>query len=152
MATIHRFEDLNAWKKARELSKAIVDVTKQKPFASDYDLVRQIRRASGSTMDNIAEGFGRGGRGEFLQFLGIAKGSVTEVKSQLYRAADCQYIPDNVFQNLYNQADETAKIIDGLTVYLNKTEIKGRRYAHEPEIMYTLQYEATEDSKQQTED
>ena len=74
---------------------------------TDYDLVRQIRRASGSVMDNVAEGFGRGGRGEFVQFLGIAKGSVTEVKSQLYRALDCGYLSDELFQPLYEQTENS---------------------------------------------
>lgn len=142
MATIHRFEDLNAWKKARVLYKLILDTTAEKPFMTDYDLVRQIRRASGSVMDNIAEGFGRGGRGEFVQFLGIAKGSVTEVKSQLYRALDCCYLSDGLFQSLYEQADEAAKIIDGLIVYLLKTDVKGRRHHRESE--------ATENSKLKT--
>ncbi|WP_420149890.1 four helix bundle protein [Spirosoma sp.] len=142
MATIHRFEDLNAWKKARVLYNLVLDTTGKKPFATDYDLVRQIRRASGSVMDNVAEGFGRGGRGEFVQFLGIAKGSVTEVKSQLYRALDCGYLSDELFQSLYEQADETAKIIDGLIAYLLKTDLKGRRYQREADL--------TEDSKLKT--
>ena len=94
-------------------------------------------------MDNVAEGFGRGGRGEFVQFLGIAKGSVTEVKSQLYRAVDCSYLSDELFQSLYEQADEVAKIIDGLIVYLLKTDVKGRRHQRESG--------ATENSKLKTE-
>ncbi|MEZ0540636.1 four helix bundle protein [Fibrella arboris] len=125
-------------------------MTGQKPFSTDYDLVRQIRRASGSVMDTIAEGFGRGGQGEFSQFLGVAKGSATEVNSQLYRALDCRYLSAEVFQRLYEQADETAKIIDGFIIYLNKTDGKGRRYAHEPEAVYRVQPNETEDSEQQT--
>lgn len=133
MATIHRFENLNAWKKARVLYKLVLDITAKKPFVTDYDLVRQIRRASSSVMDNIAEGFGRGGRGEFVQFLGIAKGSVTEVKSQLYRALDCDYLVEGLFESSYEQADEVAKIIDGLIVYLLKTDVKGRRHQRSSE-------------------
>ncbi|MBO0950377.1 four helix bundle protein [Fibrella forsythiae] len=150
MATIHRFEELNAWKKARELAKAILDVTGQKSFSADYDLVRQIKRASGSVRDNVAEGFGRGGRAEFSQFLGIAKGSACEVKSQLCRALDSGYLSEDSFQSLYTLADETAKIIDGSIIYLNKTEVKGRRYAHEPKAVYRIQPNETEDCKQQT--
>ncbi len=152
MATIHRIEDLNAWKKARELSIAVFEETKLKPFAGDYDLVRQIRRASGSAMDNIAEGFGRGGRGEFLQFLGIAKGSVTEVKSQLYRTKDYGYMAGERFEKLYEQADQTAKIINGLLTYIKNSDMKGRRYASEPEITYEPLLLQTEDRGQKTED
>ncbi|MEZ0609269.1 four helix bundle protein [Fibrella sp. WM1] len=148
MATIHRFEDLNAWKKARQLVQALFEVTQQKPFAGDYDLVRQIRRASGSVMDNIAEGFGRGGRGEFVQFLSIAKGSVTEVKSQLYRAKDYGYLNEEDFGKLYEQADETAKITDGLLMYLKESTMKGRKYAKEPEVIYQSSPYQTEDSQQ----
>lgn len=109
---------------------------------TDYDLARQIRRSSGSVMDNVAERFGRDGRGEFVQFLGIAKGSATEVKSQLYRALDCGYLSNESFQSLYEQVDEVAKIIDGLIVYLLKIDVKGRR--HQREIG------TTEDSKLKT--
>jgi four helix bundle protein len=128
MATITRFEDLNAWKKARELSSHIYAITRTKLFYDDPDLKRQIRRASGSVMDNIAEGFGRGGRVEFIQFLGIAKGSLTEVKSQLYRSSDNQYISQKEFEQMYQHADETGKMIDGLMTYLRKTDVKGRKY------------------------
>ncbi len=152
MATIHRIEDLNAWKKARELAIAVFEETKLKPFVGDHDLVRQIRRASGSVMDNIAEGFGRGGRGEFVQFLGIAKGSATEVKSQLYRAKDYQYLVEERFEKLYEQTDQTAKIIDGLLSYVKNSDLKGRKYASEPEITYEPLALQTEDRGQKTED
>jgi len=125
---INRFEDLVAWQKARLLSKAIYDITRLKSFFDDPDLKRQLRRASGSVMDNIAEGFGRSGRGEFVQFLGIAKGSVTEVKSQLYRSIDNQYIVQTDFDLFYEQADEVSRIIDGLISYLNKSDVKGLKY------------------------
>ena len=80
-------------------------------------------------MDNIAEGFGRGNRGEFVQFLSIARGSLTEVKSQLYRSLDNQYITQPTFDDLYTQTDEVGRIIDSLLVYLNNTDNKGRRYS-----------------------
>jgi four helix bundle protein len=125
---INRFEDLVAWQKARSLSKGIYDVTRLKSFYDDPDLKRQVRRASGSVMDNIAEGFGRSGRAEFVQFLGIAKGSLTEVKSQLYRSIDNEYISQTDFDALYAQADEVSRIIDGLITYLNKSDVKGLKY------------------------
>jgi four helix bundle protein len=80
-------------------------------------------------MDNIAEGFGRGSRGEFIQFLGIARGSLIEVKSQLYRSLDNQYISDLKFNELYEQCDEVGRMIDSLLLYLNNTDNKGRRYS-----------------------
>ncbi len=80
-------------------------------------------------MDNIAEGFGRGSRGEFVQFLGVARGSLAEVKSQLYRSLDNQYITNELFDELYAQCDEVGRLIDSLLLYLNSTDKKGRRYA-----------------------
>ena len=82
-------------------------------------------------MDNIAEGFGRGGRGELVQFLSIAKGSLTETKSQLYRALDKAYLEEIDFQTIYNKADEVGKMIEGLITYLNQSQIKGIKYKKE---------------------
>lgn len=129
MATVNRLEDLKAWQKARLLSSAIHQITRDKTFQDDYDLKRQIRRSGGSVMDNIAEGFGRGSRGEFVQFLGIARGSLIEVKSQLYRSIDNQYITQQLFDALYGQSDEVSRIIDSLLTYLNNSDNKGRRYS-----------------------
>ncbi|WP_460957061.1 four helix bundle protein [Spirosoma litoris] len=129
MSTINRIEDLQAWQKARLLSSNIHQTTRDKLFQDDLDLKRQIRRSGGSVMDNIAEGFGRGNRGEFIQFLGIARGSLTEVKSQLYRSLDNQYVGKLIFDDLYSQADEVGRIIDKLLLYLNNSTNKGRRYS-----------------------
>lgn len=129
MPIVNRIEDLKAWQKARILSSTIHQTTRDKVFQDDYDLKRQIGRSGGSVMDNIAEGFGRGSRGEFIQFLGIARGSLIEVKSQLYRSSDNQYVTQLIFDNLYAQADEVGRIIDSLLVYLNNTDNKGRRYS-----------------------
>lgn len=126
MPTVNTFEELKSWQKARRLAKEIPEVTRR--FEDDFDLKRQIRRSSGSAMDNIAEGFGRGSRGEFVQFLGIAKGSAEEVKSQLYRALDNIYITKEEFDHLYQQADDVGKLIAGLLKYLNTSDIKGKRY------------------------
>ena len=128
MATIKRFEDIGAWQKARELSKEIYAITKIGKFSKDYELKGQILKASGSIMDNIAEGFERGGKGEFIQFLGIAKGSCGEVRSQLYRALDREYIDKEKFNELYNFSDEISKMIKGFITYLNSTIIRGQKY------------------------
>jgi four helix bundle protein len=128
MATIERFEDLKVRQKSRELCHEIFLLINKDPFCRDFGLVNQIRNSSGSVMDNIAEGFDRGGNKEFTQFLFISKSSSTEVKSQLYRALDSKYITDADFENCYNRADEIAKMIFGLIEYLKKSEIKGKKY------------------------
>jgi len=88
MATFNNFEDIEAWQKARQLTKRIYEITKKGALAKDYGLKDQIRRASVSIMSNIAEGFERGGNKEFIQFLSTAKGSSGEVRSQLYVIVD----------------------------------------------------------------
>lgn len=128
MATIKRFEDVDAWQKARKLSQEIYTITKIGEFSKDYELKSQIRKASGSIMDNIAEGFERGGKGEFIQFLGISKGSCGEVRSQLYRALDQEYLDKEKFDKLYCASNEIGKMIKGLITYLNNTSIKGQKY------------------------
>ena len=111
---VQRFEDLIAWQKARVLTKAIYAVTKQSKFARDFGLSNQIQRAAVSVMSNIAEGFERGGRAEFHQFLGIAKASCAEIRSQLYIAFDIAYITEEEFTTLKAQAEEVSRIIGSL--------------------------------------
>ena len=92
MSRIERFEDIDAWKKAKELSKAIYEITSKGDFSRDFGLRDQIRRAAVSVVSNIAEGFERGGNKEFRQFLSSAKGSAGEVKAQLHVAFDVKYL------------------------------------------------------------
>lgn len=92
MATIKRFEDLEIWQLAREISRDVYDITRKDSIKHDFSLIDQLRRSSGSIMDNIAEGFERDGNKEFVQFLSYAKGSAGETRSQLYRAVDQKYI------------------------------------------------------------
>ena len=94
---ISRIEDLMVWQNSRAVSKSIYTITRKPDFERDYRFVQQIRAAAGSVMDNIAEGFGRGGNNEFLQFLSIARGSCQELLSQLYREYDVQYISEEEF-------------------------------------------------------
>jgi four helix bundle protein len=110
------FEDLIAWQKARVLSRDIYRVTRSAEFSKDYSLVDQIRRACISILSNIAEGFERGGRPEFHQFLVVAKGSCGEVRSQLYIALDAGYLDNDAFQNLHKMAHELGKVISGLAL------------------------------------
>jgi four helix bundle protein len=114
MNEIRRFEDLIAWQKARGLTRAIYHVTGRGKFSSDFGLSRQIQRAAVSVMANIAEGFERGGRGEFHQFLSTAKASCAEVRSHLYVALDAGYLDQQAFNKLLDRAEEIARILGGL--------------------------------------
>jgi four helix bundle protein len=128
MPTIARFEDIEGWKKARELTRDIYRVTSAGEFARDFGLCNQIRRASVSIMSNIAEGFERDGNKEFGSFLSIAKGSAGEVRSQLYVALDQKYISEDEFEQIYSKADENARIIGGLMKYLRQSNIRGLKF------------------------
>ena len=101
MATFKRFEDIQAWQKARQVTRLIYGVSSEDRFAKDYALRGQIQRASVSIMANIAEGFGRHSDKEFANFLNIAHGSASEVQSHLYIAADLKYIDQATFETLY---------------------------------------------------
>lgn len=114
MAKISRFEDLIAWQKARELTREIYAVSREGRFARDFGLAGQIQRASASIMSNLAEGFERGRRSEFHQFLNVAKGSCAEVRSQLYVALDTDYLSPTEFSRLMSQAQEVSRILGGL--------------------------------------
>jgi four helix bundle protein len=117
---VERFEDLIAWQKARQLTVEIYRITAQGEFARDFGLRDQIRRAAVSVMSNIAEGFDRGSRGEFHQFLVVAKASCAEVRSQLYVALDVGYIVQEIFSNLNSSTDELSRIIGGLRAAVQK--------------------------------
>ena len=131
MATFKKFEDIEAWQKARVLSKLLYSETFKESFAQDYALKDQARRSCGSIMDNIAEGFDRGGKKEFIHFLSISKASAAELKSQLYRAFDLNYINNEKFKELYSMIDDIGKMIAGLSIYLQKTDIKGLKNKNE---------------------
>lgn len=128
MATIQKFEELDVWKKARILSDRIYPLTFKEPIASDFRMKDQIRGSVGSIMDNIAEGFERGSKLEFINSLTISKGETGELKSQLYRCLDNKYISQQLFDELYSLADEITKMITGFINYLNKSKIKGQKF------------------------
>ena len=125
---IERFEDLEIWKEAKELCKFIYDLTLQEPFKSDFKLRDQIRGSSGSIMDNIAEGFERGGNKEFMQFLYISKGSCGETRSQSYRAFDQEYISQQQLDELITRTLTQSSKIANLIKYLKDSELKGAKY------------------------
>ena len=120
MASIEKFEDIEAWQKARKLAREIYLITNQGDFAKDFGLRDQIRRAAVSVMSNIAEGFECGGDVEFRRFLAIAKGSTGEVKAQLYVALDVGLIDQTQFNKLYQLATETGNLIGGFIRYLSR--------------------------------
>ena len=108
------FEHLRVWHDARRLTSRIYTVTRSGNFANDWSLRDQIRRASISVMSNIAEGYERGGRKEFLHFLRIAKGSVGEVRSQLYAAQDVGYLEPGIANELRKEASALSRRLGAL--------------------------------------
>lgn len=128
MATIQRFEDLEIWQLARELAKEIFVLAQNGKLSKDFSLKDQMNRSSGSIMDNIAEGFGRASRLEFIQFLSISTGSADELKSQLYRCLDKEYISKDNFDSLYKKTNAIYKKINGFIKYLNTTLVKGTKF------------------------
>lgn len=128
MATIKRFEDIEAWQKARIISKKVHSLTYQQGFKKNFALVDQIRRSSGSIMDNIAEGYERDGNKEFIYFLSIAKGSEGETRSQLYRALDYGYITKEEFDYLYEELIHVSTLIRNFMNYLIRTPLKGTKF------------------------
>jgi len=129
MATIKRFEDLEIWQLARDLAKDIFEeYSRSEPFQKDYKLWNQLNDSSGSIMDNIAEGFERNGRNEFINFLSYSKGSSGEVKSQLYRATDRKYFTQTIFDRLYNKTNVLGNKIGSFIVYLNHSEFRGTKF------------------------
>ena len=123
---VEQFEDLIAWQKARELGRKIYEATKQGSFAKDFGLSGQIQRAAVSVMSNVAEGFERGGRAEFHQFLSVAKASCAVVRSHLYLAFDIGYLHQHEFQELLDMAREVSRIIGGLRAAVEKQKNQQR--------------------------
>ena len=128
MAKIRRFEEIEAWQNARELTRSIYACAKTGNFSRDFGLRDQIYRASVSIMSNIAEGFERGGNAEFRQFLAVAKGSVAEVEAQLYVARDQEYITQPQFETMQALAQSTKRQIAGFMNYLSKTTFRGQKF------------------------
>jgi four helix bundle protein len=128
VATFRQFEDILAWQKARELVARLYQVSMAGDFSRDFAMKDQMRRASLSIPSNIAEGFERGGRKEFILFLGHAKGSCGELRSQLYHALDQAYLDEPTWRELHDACLEISRLLDGLMQYLQQTEIRGRKY------------------------
>lgn len=128
MATIKQFEDLQVWRLAREFTQQVYRLTSTEPACRDFALRDQIRRSSISVMSNIAEGFGRGGNREFLNFLHIARGSLAEAKSQLYVMLDTGHINQDQFTTTVDRAIQTEACLNGLIKYLSKSNYRDAKF------------------------
>ena len=124
----NRFEDLEIWKEARGLCELVFNLISKEPFSKDFKLRDQINSSSGSVMDNIAEGFERGGNKEFIQFLYIAKGSCGETRSQAYRAHDRKYIDQKEFDELLKRTETESIKIAKLIKHLKNSDLKGAKF------------------------
>lgn len=119
MGKFNSFEEINSWQKSRVFNKRIYLITENTNFKKDFDLVRQIRRASISISSNIAQGFERNTDKEFIYFLYVAKASAGEVRSQIYLAFDLEYISKQEFEELLESITEISKLLSGFIKYLN---------------------------------
>ena len=123
-----RFEDSEAWQKARELTALIYRLTNQGELRRDFAMRDQMRRAASSVMGNIAEGFERGGNSEFRQFLAIAKGSAGELRSHVHVPLDAGFITQQEFDQPYSACLEASRLIAGLMRYLERSDKRGPKY------------------------
>ena len=128
MGKVERFEDLEVWKLSRVICQKVEILFQETDLGKNYPLRNQMEKSSGSIMDNIAEGFGRGGNQEFINFLSYSKGSATELKSQLYRALDKDLIPQDQFDDLAADCTEADNRIGAFMAYLRKSVIRGIKF------------------------
>ncbi len=133
MALINKIEDLKVWQEARVLDKLVFEFLYNNSYLKDYDLKNQVNPASGSIMDNIAEGFGRGGNKDFRQFLTVARGFCAKVRSQVIRATDRNYTTIDQSNELLEKLELVTKMINGFIKYLYNTDLKGSKYKVEEE-------------------
>ena len=128
MATWKSFTEIEVWKSSRIFCQDIYRIMQYDGLKTDYRLKDQINGSSGSIMDNIAEGFDRGGNKEFVNFLSYSKGSAGESLSQLYRIYDRKYISEEEFNELSNKSTEIINKVGGLMNYLKNSGIKGPKF------------------------
>ncbi len=129
MTKIERFEDLQSWQKARQLTNSVYDLSGHIKFAKDFHLSGQVQDAAGSVMHNIAEGFDSGTNLEFIRFLKIARRSASEVQSELYLALDRNYISQQELSSAYELATETKRLINGMIAYLRRSTNKTNKHS-----------------------
>jgi four helix bundle protein len=127
MAKIEQFEDLDCWKAGRELVNMVFDLCEKPALAKDFDTKAQIKRAAVSTMNNVAEGFGRFSKIEFVRFLGIAQSSALEVRSMAYVLLDRKYVTQAEFEALYGKANKVINLNNGFIRYLKAKDNKEKQ-------------------------
>ena len=128
MPTIKRFEDLECWQEARKLVNMIYSAVKgSTEFQKDFRLVSQYTAAGVSVMNNTAEGWASQSNAEFVRFLRYSRRSAAETQNCSYVALDQEYISQTTFQEIYDQALKTIKIIDGLIRYLRKSSSSNKK-------------------------
>jgi len=120
MAVYQKFEDLPVWKLAKDLAVKIYQITKDEKFRRDYGLVDQIRRASISVSSNVAEGFERGSKKEFIKFLYIAKGSLGEMRSQLHVSYELGYIKKDNLNTFLTQCYDLSNQLGAFIASIKK--------------------------------
>lgn len=128
MATVHQFEELGIWQLAFTVYRKIGAITEKLRAKHEYRFAEQMKSAAGSVMDNIAEGFERNSRLEFLNSLSIAKGECGELKSQCHRCLADKYITQSEFDELYQEIDVVIKKIAAFIIYLNKSTVNGLKF------------------------
>lgn len=128
MGKVESFEDLEVWKLGREICSDVEALFETTALGKRYSLKDQMDRSSGSIMDNIAEGFGRGGNMEFRNFLGYSRGSCAELKSQLYRARDKKLITEAEFLPLANKCEKEIAKITAFINFINRSNLKGSKF------------------------
>ncbi|WP_375325143.1 four helix bundle protein [Flagellimonas sp. GZD32] len=128
MGRIDNFEDLEVWKIARDLCQHVEYLFQSTELGNNYALRNQMERSSGSVMDNIAEGFGRGGNKEFHNFLSYSKGSCSELKSQFYRSFDKKLISDDDYKKAIVMTEHCTNKIGAFMYYLRNTKFKGQKF------------------------
>ena len=127
MATVKKFEELKCWLVSRELAKEVYDCTRTGSLAKDYGLKDQMQRAVVSIGGNIAEGFERDSGSELVKFLGYAKGSAGELRSQLYTAFDVGYLTDEMFMALSEKSSYVAALISRFRDSVKRSQVSGLR-------------------------
>jgi four helix bundle protein len=137
MTTAKRFEDLEVWQKAKELTNLIYNDSSDGTFARDFGLRDQMRRAAVSIMSNIAEGFECQTQAMFIKYLAHAKGSAGELRAQLYIARDQGYITDEEFKTMFSMAEICSKQLSRFMQYL-ESQPNARRVREEG-VIYNVE-------------
>lgn len=128
---------MKVWQASRVLNQEVFMEVLQKESIQDYALKDQLNRSAGSVMDNIAEGFGRGGNKEFINFLGFSLGSLSEVESQLLRGFDRSYLNDSQLEKFEESIKELRGMLISFSNYLRKAGIRGSKFkVEEPSATY----------------